>query len=127
MNPTRNQLRTILRDQNRRIWSNDELDDMLDHGLSWWNLVSPETSIDLGELRKGALPNAGTQQSAVLWASVVLSIVLLLQPRGLKHDVVLDPEERTRYEELLTNAEEMFDRSKMTKSRIILDDQTVWN
>lgn len=103
---------------------------MLDHGLSWWNMVSPATSISLDELRKGELPNPGVQRAAVLWASVVLSVAHLLQPTGLKSDVLLDVDERNKYEELLENAEAMFEDSKLTKGRILLSGNPaheVWN
>lgn len=129
MSPSRDQLRTLLRDHDKRIWSNDELDDMLGHGLSWWNMVSPTTSFDLDELRKGGLPNAAPQQVAVLWASVVLSVTHLLQPRGLKSNIHLGVDERDHYEELLGNAEQRFEDSKLVKARIITQaaDDTIWN
>ena len=127
MQPTRDQLRTILRDQDKTIWSNDELDDMLDHGLTWWNLISPETNLELVQLRAGALPNAKVQQSAVLWASVVLSLVLLLHPHGLKGNVTLTSTERAKYEGLLANAEGLFEESKMAKAQIVRDEATTWH
>jgi len=126
MEPNRHQLRTLLRDPEKRIWSNDELDDMLSHGLCWWNMVTPQTSMDMIELRGSKQPYAGVQQSAVLWASVVLAVTHLLQPSGMKNDVDLDADQRVKYEELLANAEEKFDHSKTTKARIVRP-ETVWN
>ena len=125
MNPSSQQLRTLLRDQAKLVWTNDELEDMLNHGLSWWNLVSPETCLDLIELRNGTPLNQETQQSAVLWAAVVLALTHLLHPSGLK-ERALEPEERACYEEMLSTAEEMFETSKRTKSRLVSRALPTW-
>lgn len=117
--PSVKQLRILLRDYDARIWTDDELETMLGHGLVWWNLTTPMTNL--------TLRSHGPQSTAILWASAVLAITHLLWHRSHEEEL-LSPDERDRYEELLDNAERIFEESKLTKPSLFPQPQeTIWN
>jgi len=104
------QLRILLRDHDERLWSDEELASMLDHGLVWWNLTHPTTN--------NPIETYGPQNTAVLWASAVLALTHLLWHRSKNEDVLLTRRERDRYEELLESAERIFEESKLSKPHL---------
>lgn len=124
MRPTPKTLRALLHDLDKRIWSDEELEDMLGHGLIWWNLTNPETNLSLFDLRVSGQDNP--QGAAVLWASVTLALTHLLWKGDYKTDVALTPDEHDRYEQLRTDAEERFSASKTTK-RLLVKPEGGWN
>jgi hypothetical protein len=124
--PTTRILRVLLRDQNKALWTEAELEDLLDHGLTWWNMVTPVTSLSLMDLRTSPVAEDGPQGAAVLWGSVVLALTHLLWRGGMKYDYSLEADLRETYEGLLEEAEIRFEESKRTKATLTKLPET-WN
>ena len=104
-------LRTLLRDDDKVIWEDEELLCYLDLSLNLWNLYPPETEDTIDQLRPSwSVP--------VLWGAVV-NAVRALQYNWVEGDDI--PADRmAKYQELMDSAAGQFLRLTDAKRRTVM-------
>lgn len=100
-------LRTLLRDPQKKVFTQADLESFVDHGLMWFNTAEPSTALgrdDMGPIHR----------TAVLWAATHLAC-----RHALDHHVELDSDTREVYEGLLSRSRDQFTDCKSVKWALV--------
>lgn len=119
-------LRTLLGDHDETIWSDQELQEYLNIGLAWWNLLPPETQYTFAD-------TALLDTTAVLMAATIhitIDLITSLDDDTLYSPhlgVVITEHQYQFYYELFRHAEEQFEQAKTRKWHLSESQPVVWH
>jgi hypothetical protein len=88
-------LRTLPRDNDRTLWSDEELEDYLNRALDLWNITSPETELT----RASLVSDYGAWKTVVFWMAIRLAVFALEV-----HSKGISEERLAKYRKLSENA-----------------------
>ena len=119
-------LRTFLGDHDNDIWSESDLQEYLNIGLAWWNLLPPETKYSFSDTY--LLDSTAVLLAAVIHATTDLVIGLDDDTlHSTRHGVTLTERQYMHYHNLFKQAEEQFEQSKRKKLQVVSSREPIWH
>ena len=111
-------LRTLLWDNGRQVWDDEELQNYLDRSLGWWNLYPPQTDIEtINDLCRDKI----AWRTPILWGAVFYAVVALELNWVSEGSFGITTEQFNKYKVLKTEAEKQFDRAGEAKTLVTVD------